>query len=157
MLIQFSREKLKLTSDFPAHNVLIRNPVGEPVRSLYLTNDMVKSVILHNDYNRIRLISCGTKVFVKQEGKSGLESQFRILGEGLPVVMPFVRQDSVLEGGTGTLKTLLQTLYPLTNTFEEPFKQIIENKGSDESMMVHNWRLTFTIACLTIRSWMPRC
>jgi multisite-specific tRNA:(cytosine-C5)-methyltransferase len=128
-LIIFASHKLKLTSAFPAHNVLVRNPAGQPARSLYLTNDIVKRVVLYNDYRRLRLTSCGTKVFMKQEGGKGIEAQFRVLGEGLPVVLPFVQQDTIIEGSLKVLETLIRSLYPLINAFEEPFKKVIEDRG----------------------------
>jgi multisite-specific tRNA:(cytosine-C5)-methyltransferase len=128
ILIEFDRERLNLTTLFPSQNVLVRNPAGEPARSLYITNDIVKRVLLHNDYQRIRLISCGTKVFVKQEGSKGSEAQFRTLGEGLPVVLPYMKRDSILEGGILTLRTLIGSLHPTTTAFEQPFRSTIEDK-----------------------------
>jgi multisite-specific tRNA:(cytosine-C5)-methyltransferase len=120
---------LNLTSSFPSSNVLVRNPSGEPARSLYLTNDIVKTVVLHNDYTRIRLTSCGTKVFVKQEGGKSAIAQFRTLGEGLPVVLPFLEPSCIMEGNLQALKTLVKAYYPLTSAFEGPFRKDIEDRG----------------------------
>jgi len=118
--------RLNITSNFPSSNVLVRNPVGEAVRSLYLANDTVKAIIMNNDYNRIRLTSAGTKVFSRQESGKNLEPQFRVLSEGLPVVLPFVDPLSIITGDMGVLRTLLGSYYPLCSHFEEPFKSIIE-------------------------------
>ncbi|KIJ61456.1 hypothetical protein HYDPIDRAFT_96562 [Hydnomerulius pinastri MD-312] len=123
-------EQLKLTSDFPTSNVLVRNPEGEGVRSLYLTNDLVKSVILNNDYTRMRLMTSGTKVVTKQEAGRGMAAQFRILGEGLPVVLPYVKPDAIMTADFATLKTLLQTYYPLCASFPDPFMSAIEAKDA---------------------------
>ena len=57
-----------MSSNFPSSNLLVRNPIGDTVRSLYMVNDVVKSIVQHNDYARIRLMTAGTKVFGKQEG-----------------------------------------------------------------------------------------
>ncbi|KAF8804768.1 S-adenosyl-L-methionine-dependent methyltransferase [Phlegmacium glaucopus] len=118
-------DRLHITSNFPASNVLIRNPVGEAVRSLYLVNDTVKAVIKNNDYNRIRLTSAGTKVFSKQESGKNVDPQFRVLGEGLPVILPFVDPRSIITADMMALRILLGTYYPLCSAFEEPFKSVI--------------------------------
>jgi multisite-specific tRNA:(cytosine-C5)-methyltransferase len=122
-------KRLSLTSDFPSSNVLVRNPAGNPVRSLYLTNDLVKTVVLYNDYDRIRLISCGTKVFTKQEGGKTTDAQFRVLGEGLPVVLPYTDPNSIITADISVLKTLLEVHYPLCATFGQPFCSVIEGRG----------------------------
>lgn len=124
-----SSERLKLRADFPSSNVLVRNPEGEPSRSLYLTNDLVKNIIQHNDYARLRLTFAGTKILSKQEGGKGVDAQFRILGEGLPVVLPYLDPSSVISGDLASLKTMIKSYYPLCSSFEDPFKSTIENKG----------------------------
>ncbi|KAK0480938.1 S-adenosyl-L-methionine-dependent methyltransferase [Armillaria novae-zelandiae] len=121
-------ERLHLTSEFPASNVLVRNPEGDAVRSMYLTNEIVKQVVLHNEYGRIRLNAAGTKVLAKQEAGKGVDAQFRILGEGLPVVLPFTDPVTILSGDLETLKILVKSYYPLCSSFSEPFKSVIEEK-----------------------------
>ncbi len=95
---------------------------------MYLTNDIVKQVVLHNEYGRIRLNAAGTKVLAKQEAGKGVDAQFRILGEGLPVVLPFTDPATILSGDLETLKILVQSYYPLCSSFSEPFKSVIEEK-----------------------------
>ncbi|KAK7471032.1 tRNA (cytosine-5-)-methyltransferase ncl1 [Stygiomarasmius scandens] len=119
-------ERLHLTKDFPSSNVLVRNPEGDVVRSMYLTNDIIKSVIQNNDFTKIRLTAAGTKVFTKQEGGKGSEAQYRILGEGLPVVLPYVDPANILQANMSALKTFVESHYPLTTSFEEPFKTVLE-------------------------------
>lgn len=106
----------------------MRNPTGEAVRSLYLANDVVRAVVLQNDYNRIRLTSCGTKVFAKQEAGRGTDAQFRILSEGLPVVLPYVDPKTIMTADIPALKTLIESYYPLCATFAQPFKSAIEER-----------------------------
>lgn len=123
------RKRLNLTNDFPASNVLVRNPAGDAVRSLYLVNDLVKTIIQHNDYDRLRLNAAGTKVFSKQEAGKGAEAQFRVLGEGLPVILPYVDPAAILTGDMESLKTLIESYYPLCTTFNEPFRGTAEAGG----------------------------
>ena len=128
-LMLVCRERLKLSSNFPASNILVRNPEGEPSRSLYLTNDLVKNIIQHNDYARIRLTFAGTKLLTKQEGGKGIDAQFRVLGEGLPIVLPYIDPELIITGDLGALRILIESYYPLCTSFGDPFKSAIEAKG----------------------------
>ncbi|KAJ3551352.1 hypothetical protein NM688_g4752 [Phlebia brevispora] len=125
--------QLNLTQDFPSSNMLIRNPTGEAVRSIYLTNDIVKDIALHNDYTRMRLMTCGTKVIGKQEGaaakREGAEMQFRILSEGMPVMLPYIAPESIISADLAALKAMMQTYYPVCANFEEPFRSVVESKA----------------------------
>jgi len=123
---------------FPVTNILSRNPHGEPARSLYLTNDIVREVLTLNDYRRLRLIAAGTKIFTRQEGgfgkvkkdvdEDGEEAQYRLLSEGLPVVLPHVQEDSIIDAQLGALRILVEAYYPLLSGFAEPFRSAVEAK-----------------------------
>lgn len=126
--------QLNLTADFPSNNMLVRNPTGDALRSIYLTNDIVKDIVLHNDYTRMRLMTCGTKVINKQEGaaskREGAEMQFRILSEGLPVVLPYIASNSIISADLPALRVMLETYYPVCANFEDPFKSAVDSKGT---------------------------
>jgi multisite-specific tRNA:(cytosine-C5)-methyltransferase len=128
-LTSICRTRLNLNADFPASNVLVRNPEGDAVRSLYLTNRIIKTIVEHNDYTRLRIINCGTKVFTKQDGGRGMEASFRVLGEGLPVVFPYIDPETIMDCDIGILKTLISVYYPLCVAFPEPFKSAVEARG----------------------------
>jgi multisite-specific tRNA:(cytosine-C5)-methyltransferase len=125
--------QLNLSQDFPATNILVRNPTGDTIRSLWLTNDIVKHVLVNNDYTRMRLMTAGCKVIAKQEGaaakKEGAESQFRILGEGLPAVLPYVKPENIITGDMVSLKILMENYYPVLSGFPESFRSSIQSKG----------------------------
>ncbi|KAI0768186.1 cytosine-5--methyltransferase [Trametes elegans] len=131
-IVQACIDNFDLSADFPSANMLVRNPVGDTVRSLYMVNDIVKDVIQHNDYARIRLMTAGTKVFGKQEGteakREGTETHFRVLAEGLPVVLPFVGPKAIVHADFAALKILMEAYYPLTSGFADPFRSTIEAK-----------------------------
>ncbi|KAJ7723427.1 S-adenosyl-L-methionine-dependent methyltransferase [Mycena metata] len=114
-------ERLHLTAAFPSSNVLVRNPAGDAARSLYITNALVKAVIEANDYNRIRLTFAGTKVFTKQEAGRGVDAQFRVLGEALPLVLPYTDPSTIIDADVEVLRILVAGAYPLCNVFPEPF------------------------------------
>jgi multisite-specific tRNA:(cytosine-C5)-methyltransferase len=107
----------------------VRNPAGNAVRSLYITNGLVKAIVQHNDYNRMRLTACGTKVFMKQDGGKGTEAHFRVLAEGLSAVLPHMNPDAIIEVDIDALTTFLKTQYPLCVSFKEPIKTLLANKG----------------------------
>lgn len=90
---------------------------------------------MNNDYNRIRLVSAGTKVFSRQESGKNVDPQFRVLGEGLPVILPFVDPLSIFTGDIAVLKTLLGSYYPLCSDFEEPFRSHITAQGMVPSFL----------------------
>lgn len=58
-----------------------------------------------------------------------MDPQFRVLGEGLPVILPFVDPISIITGDMAVLKALLKSYYPLCSDFEEPFKSDISARG----------------------------
>ncbi|KAI0032587.1 S-adenosyl-L-methionine-dependent methyltransferase [Vararia minispora EC-137] len=128
-----------LVPEFPRHNILTRNPGGEPARALYLTNDLVRRVVQNNDFARIRLMIAGTKIFQKQEGFGKLKdskgqsyippaSQFRLISDGLPAVLPFIRKDSILEAKADALRVLVQDYYPLLIALPEEFRLLLGPK-----------------------------
>ncbi|GJE86312.1 RsmB/NOP family class I SAM-dependent RNA methyltransferase [Phanerochaete sordida] len=132
-VIQTCISQLQLQADFPAANMLIRNPTGDTVRSIYMTNDIVKQIVESNDYTRMRLVTCGTKVVAKQEGaaakRDSAEMQFRILSEGLPAMLPYVAPASILSADLATLKVMMETYYPVLSQFQEPFRSAIAPKA----------------------------
>ncbi|PPQ64466.1 hypothetical protein CVT24_008476 [Panaeolus cyanescens] len=119
-------ERLHISSDFPSSNILVRNPTGDAIRSLYIANNIVKDIIQNNDFEKLRLTAAGTKVFNKQDTGKGQDAQFRVLGEGLPVILPYIEPSTIIKGDTSALKILLTTHYPLCTKFEEPFRSVIE-------------------------------
>ncbi|RPD68357.1 S-adenosyl-L-methionine-dependent methyltransferase [Lentinus tigrinus ALCF2SS1-7] len=133
-IIKACVENFDLSSNFPSSNLLVRNPVGDTVRSLYMVNDIVKSVVQHNDYARIRLMTCGTKVFGKQEGteakREGGETHFRVLSEGLPVVLPYIGPKAIIHADFAALKIFMESYYPLTSGFPESFQSMINAKAN---------------------------
>ena len=137
MLTSARRDTFDLSSNFPSSNLLVRNPAGDTVRSLYMVNDIVKSIVEHNDYARIRLMTCGTKVFGKQEGteakREGAETHFRVLSEGLPVVLPFIGPKAIVQADFAALKIFMEGYYPLTSGFPESFQAMINTKGASRS------------------------
>jgi len=55
-----------------------------------------------------------------------MEASFRVLGEGLPVVFPYIDPETIMDCDIGILKTLISVYYPLCVAFPEPFKSAVE-------------------------------
>ncbi|THH19611.1 hypothetical protein EW146_g1598 [Bondarzewia mesenterica] len=134
-IVQGCIRQLSLTPTFPSSNILVRNPAGEPARSLYLTNDLVHAVLQSNDFKRMRLMTAGTKIFTKHEGVAraeasaeGRDTPFRLLSEGLPAVLPYVQPESIVDACIADLRTLLEDYYPLVTAFGEPFREALGAK-----------------------------
>lgn len=77
----------------------------------------------------MRLMTAGTKVVTKQDAGRGMDAQFRVFGEGLPVVLPYVEPETIMTADVRALRLVLQTYYPLCASFEEPFRSAIEARG----------------------------
>ena len=121
-------EKLNINSSFPTQDLLVRNPTGEAARSIYLTNGLVRKIIENNDYMRLRLVTAGTKIFGRQDGKSA-GSSFRVLGDGIPVVMPYIADGHVVTADTEVLRVLMEGYYPLLSAFNQEFRKTLETKS----------------------------
>ena len=148
----FCRQQFTLAPDFPSSNLLVRNPAGEPARSLYLTNDLVHAVLSANDYKRIRIMTAGTKIFMRQESgfgrreldeedSAGRVPRFRLLSEGLPVVLPYIKPDTIMDTDIPALRRLLETYYPLLDGFGDAFQRDVGSRRACAlrySRLVHN-------------------
>ncbi|TFK25363.1 cytosine-5--methyltransferase [Coprinopsis marcescibilis] len=142
-------EKLHINPEtFPMSNVLVRNPEGDAARVLYICNDIVKSIILNNSYERLRLTAAGTKIFAKQEGGKGTEPQFRVLGEGLPVVLPYIDEKTIVDADHRSLRTLVESYYPLCESLTQPFRKEIEDRSTG-SHVIRFHKGTSEVATLT--------
>ena len=43
------------------------------------------------------------------------------LGEGLPIVLPYLDPERIMTADVGVLRVVLQTYYPSRASFEQPF------------------------------------
>ena len=77
----------------------------------------------------MRLMTAGTKVTTKQDAGRGMDPQFRILGKGLPVVLPNLDPEGIMTASVGVLKVVLETYCPLCASFGKPFRPAIEARG----------------------------
>jgi multisite-specific tRNA:(cytosine-C5)-methyltransferase len=115
--------------EFPADKLFVRNADGNPLRSVYLSSDMVRTILEHNDYTRLRLISCGVKILVRQDpGKTDTyRCRWRITQDGLPVLKDYMGPARKMTGDLTALRKLCTDLYPTMEAFEDgDFKSAVK-------------------------------
>ena len=103
---------------------MVRNPNQQAGRTIYLTSEVMKNVIESNDYTRLRLISCGVKMFIKHEvaksssqpnedGTTNLpKCKWRITNEGVNLVKDYLPPHKILTGDPHELKYFVETYHP---------------------------------------------
>ena len=111
-------EQVKLCADFfdldpsfPASSLLVRNAEGKALRSMYFTNKVVRALLLNNSYKRMRLISCGVKLFTRQDSskEDTYRCKWRVVSEGLDVIRPFMGPKRLIAANEETLRALMTT------------------------------------------------
>lgn len=114
---------------FPASSLLVRNAQGAPLRSVYFTTALSRTLLDANSYTRMRLISCGIKLFTRQDSsKDGTyRCKWRVNSEGLDVLRPFMGQKRLATANVKTLRTLMSSLtVPLVDLEEGEFRSQME-------------------------------
>lgn len=127
-----------MTPDFPADNLLVRNEYGNPLRTIYIVNDIVKAVILNNDYTRLRMISAGVKAFIRQDSqsRSDIQCKWRVSSDGILGVVRYVPEGRIVKAGIRELRTFLEEMYPPVTKFEGAFREACD-KADFGNMLVH--------------------
>lgn len=105
-------EFFELSPDFPVESLLVRNAQGLPLRQIYFTSPLVRALLLSNSHARMRLISCGVKLFSRQDsGKDGTyRCKWRVISEGLEVLRPFMGPRRIIKANVAVLRVLMTEL-----------------------------------------------
>ena len=80
--------------------------------------------------------------------EDGIEKvpRFRLLSEGMQVVLPYVKPDSIVDADVPTLRLMLEAYYPLLSTFGDIFRRNLGDKRvfspSSPPLLGHLRRLT---------------
>lgn len=90
----------------------------------------MRSIVTANDYKKIRLVSCGVKIFAKQDsGKTDTYAcKWRALNDGIEYLEPFVGRDKVVHGNMAALRLLLDEAYPALNKFAKGLQEQLERQ-----------------------------
>lgn len=131
----FQSTQLGINAPFPTNTLFIRNVQEKTtLRSIYLSNELVKAVLTANEPSRHRCISAGIKIIGRQETGSrdapgGKATLFRVLSDGVESVLPFMNQEDIISAGIPELRTFLEHPYPLVSAFNEKFKDAVDSRG----------------------------
>ncbi|WOO79748.1 Multisite-specific tRNA:(cytosine-C(5))-methyltransferase trm4b [Vanrija pseudolonga] len=119
----------QLKDSFPRDKLLVRNEYGNPLRTMYIVNDVVKAVISNNDYTRLRMISAGVKAFVRQDSQKRDEigCKWRVSSAGILEVLQDVPAEKVHTIDLEAFRTLEEEMYPPIDKFTGAFKELLDN------------------------------
>jgi multisite-specific tRNA:(cytosine-C5)-methyltransferase len=119
----------KLQDSFPKGNLLVRNDYGNPLRTIYIVNDVVKAVIQNNDYTRLRMISAGVKSFIRQDSqqRTDIKCKWRVSSDAIDEVLQHIPADSVYNASIAELRTFLVDMYPPIDKFQQSFKAVLDS------------------------------
>ncbi|KAI4251329.1 MAG: hypothetical protein LQ352_004918 [Teloschistes flavicans] len=103
----------KLSPHFPRDRFMVRNSLGEPVKTVYYTSSLAREILTTNEGTGIKFVHCGVKLFVKQDVQKENTCKWRIQTEGLPIVEAWVGEERVTRlWKKSTLKGLLVEMFP---------------------------------------------
>ncbi|KAJ2585380.1 tRNA (cytosine-5-)-methyltransferase ncl1, partial [Coemansia sp. RSA 1804] len=98
-------------SDTISRNGFLSRIENGDFRSVYYVSNSVRN-ILEQAGRRLRVVNTGIKVFGRNSVK-GAGCAFRLVCEGVPLLLPHLAEKYVLEASFGDLKTLLNEINPL--------------------------------------------
>lgn len=107
----------ELSSRFPRDRFMVRNPVGDPVKGIYYTSDLVKSILQTNEGRGMKFVHAGVKMYMKQDAQGQDICRWRIQSEGLPIIEGWVGEVRVVRlQKKATLRKLLIEMFPKVGT-----------------------------------------
>lgn len=119
-----------LDKEFPVDSLFVRNGEGKALRSIYLTSPAIRDIIAVNDYRKMRLVSCGVKLFARQDSGTSdtYACKWRILQDGLNVISQYMGPKRKITANLAVLKRMVEEQYAGIDSFkDETFeKQIRE-------------------------------
>ena len=98
---------------FPRDRFMVRNALGNPVKTIYYTSELARSILTENEGKGIKFVHCGVKMFVKQDVQREDVCRWRIQTDGLPIVEAWVGEERVVRlRSRKTFRHLLVEMFP---------------------------------------------
>lgn len=98
---------------FPRDRFMVRNALGNPVKTIYYTSALARSILIENEGKGLKFVHCGVKMFVKQDVQREDVCQWRIQTDGLPIVETWVGEERVVRlKSRKTFRHLLVEMFP---------------------------------------------
>lgn len=102
-----------LSPRFPRDRFMVRNAMGNPVKTIYYSSDLARTILVENEGKGMKFVHCGVKMFVKQDVQKPGVCKWRIQTDGLPLLEAWVGKDRVVNvWSRDTLKKLLVEMFP---------------------------------------------
>jgi len=102
-----------LHSRFPRDRFMVRNALGNPVKTIYYTSALARSILTENEDKGIKFVHCGVKMFVKQDVQRDDVCRWRIQTDGLPLVEAWVGEERLVRlRSRKTFRHLLVEMFP---------------------------------------------
>lgn len=132
----------KFHESFPKHNLLVRNPNQQAGRTIYLTSNLVRNILHSSDYTRLRLISSGVKLFVKQDNQKAYAEEekegenrckWRVTNESVNFVKKYLPKESILSGTADDLRSFVEHYHPVISSIggeDGKLRDILQNVKS---------------------------
>jgi len=103
----------RLSPRFPRDRFMVRNGMGNPVKTIYYTSDLARTILVENEGKGMKFVHCGVKMFVKQDVQKPGVCKWRIQTDGLPLLEAWVGEERVVElRSRETLRKLLVEMFP---------------------------------------------
>ena len=102
-----------LSAEFPMDRFMVRNALGNPVKTIYYTSALARNILTENEGKGLKFVHCGIKMFVKQDVQKEDVCKWRIQTEGLPLLEPWVGEERIVKmWSKRTLRKLLIEMFP---------------------------------------------
>jgi multisite-specific tRNA:(cytosine-C5)-methyltransferase len=103
----------KLSPRFPRDRFMVRNAMGDPVKTIYYTSALIRDILVENEGKGIKFIHGGVRMFMKQDVQGDGVCRWRIQSEGMPILEGYVGEERVVRlYKKETLKKLLIEMFP---------------------------------------------
>lgn len=103
----------QLSPRFPRDRFMVRNTLGNPVKTIYYTSDLARTILVENEGKGMKFVHCGVKMFVKQDVQKPGVCKWRIQTDGLPLLEAWVGEERVVRlWSRETLRKLLVEMFP---------------------------------------------
>lgn len=109
----------KFNDQFPRDTMMVRNPTGEPTRTIYYTSPSIKPILQLNA-NRLKFVHAGTRFFTLQKNED--TCKWRIQSESVNRAFPYIGA-RVVKGSLEIIKFLATTEFPKFEILEKEFPE----------------------------------
>ncbi|KAF2099849.1 S-adenosyl-L-methionine-dependent methyltransferase, partial [Rhizodiscina lignyota] len=103
----------QLPERFPRDRFMVRNADGLPVKAIYYTAVLPRTILQLNEGKGMKFVHGGVKMFVKQDAQGQDICRWRIQSEGLPIIEGWVGEERVVRcWKRTTLHKMLKEMFP---------------------------------------------